>query len=135
MTSIGQLEHRKVLARLQQVGPVGSPRRDQEVTKMSEQAPKALPKTRVQLDLSPYEVERMNWMMTVCGIENRKDLFNNALTLLEWATGEVIEGKKIASFDDSTKERTILSMPILHTAVTIGKRFARPLLRESFNAT
>lgn len=84
---------------------------------------KAHPKTRVQLDLSPLEIERMNWMMEVCGIESRKDLFNNSLTLLEWATTEVINSKKIASFDDETRERTILSMPILNTAKILGPRY------------
>lgn len=75
-----------------------------------------LSKTRVQIDLSPREVERMNWMMSECEIESRKDLFNNALTLLEWAIQEIQEGKKIASFNDETRERTILSMPVLKTA-------------------
>src|SRR4051794_36925042 len=84
---------------------------------------KPLPKTRVQLDLSLHEVERMNWMMDVCGIESRKDLFNNALTLLEWVVGEVGNQKKVASFNDDTKERSILSMPILSTAAIRGKRY------------
>jgi hypothetical protein len=90
---------------------------------MTEPATKGPSKTRVQLDLAASEVERMNWMMKVCGIESRKDLFNNAITLLEWATGEVINGRKLASFDDKTKERTILSMPALNTAAIIGPRY------------
>lgn len=80
-------------------------------------------KTRVQLDLSPIEVERMNWMMEACGIESRKDLFNNALTLMEWVVQEVQAGRKVASFDDKTRERTILSMPILRTAVAKNARY------------
>jgi hypothetical protein len=82
-----------------------------------------LTKTRVQLDLSAAEVERMNWMMKVCGLESRKDLFNNALTLLEWATEEVLAGRKIASFDDETRERRILSMPVLKTAALHKGRY------------
>jgi hypothetical protein len=88
---------------------------------------KPVSKTRVQLDLSPHEVQRMNWMMDVCGIESRKDLFNNALTTMEWVVGEVVQGKKIASFNDDTKERTILSMPALNTAAV---RKARYLVQE-----
>lgn len=83
-----------------------------------------LPKTRVQLDLSQKEVERMNWIMGVCGLESRKDLFNNAITLLEWATEEVTEGRKIASFDDKTKERRILSMPALNAAAANRGKYA-----------
>lgn len=80
-------------------------------------------KTRVQLDLSPIELERMNWMMEACAIESRKDLFNNALTLLEWAVQEVQEGRKIASFDDNKRDRTILSMPVLKTAAAKRHRY------------
>ena len=82
-------------------------------------------KTRVQLDLSATEIERMNWMMKVCGIESRKDLFNNALTLLEWATEEVLGGRKIASFDDESRDRRVLSMPILKTAALHNKHYER----------
>jgi hypothetical protein len=93
--------------------------------KMPEVA-KPLTKTRVQIDLSPHEVERMNWMMDVCGIESRKDLFNNALTLLEWTVEEVAQDRKIASFDDATKERSILSMPFFKTAAArAGKYIAQ----------
>lgn len=84
---------------------------------------KPLSKTRVQLDLAAHEIERMNWIMDVCGIESRKDLFNVALTLLEWSATEVAQGKKIASFDDSSRERSILSMPALQTAARLGPRY------------
>jgi hypothetical protein len=92
----------------------------------TEPAKAALAKTRVQLDLSPLEVERMNWMMLVCGIENRKDLFNNALTLLEWVACEVGQGRKVASFDDNKKDRTILSMPVLNAAAINFRRYPSP---------
>jgi hypothetical protein len=93
---------------------------------MSEPTKTTLTKTRLQLDLSPQEVERMNWMMLVCGMENRKDLFNNALTLLEWAAFEVGQGRKVASFDDNKKERTILSMPVLNAAAINFHRYPSP---------
>lgn len=81
--------------------------------------------TRVQLELSPHELETMNWLMEVCGIKTRKDLFNNAVALLEWAVGEVADGKKIASFNDNTKERNILSMPALNAAAGTHRRYAK----------
>lgn len=84
---------------------------------------KPLSKTRVQLDLAAHEIERMNWIMDVCGIESRKDLFNVSLTLLEWCATEVAHGKKIASFDDSSKDRSILSMPALQAAARLGPRY------------
>lgn len=78
-------------------------------------------KTRVQVELNPRDIARMNWLMTVCGIESRKDLFNNATSLLEWVVGEVVKGKRIASFDDERMERDILSMPILSAAARHGE--------------
>ena len=80
-------------------------------------------KTRVQIELSPTETERMNWLMRVCDIRGRRDLFNNALTLFEWAVRETTEGRKIASFDDRTKERNILSMPALSAAEAHGLQY------------
>lgn len=73
-------------------------------------------KTRVQVELNPREVARMNYLMEVCDIDGRKDLFNNATSLLEWVVSEVVKGRRIASFDDDTRERHILSMPILANA-------------------
>ena len=87
-------------------------------------------KTRVQLDLSVSEIERLNWIMDVCDLSSRKDLFNNALTLLEWAVKEVSEGRKVASFDEQTKDRSVLTMPILRSAETHGIRY-RSLRKNS----
>jgi len=77
-------------------------------------------KTRVQVELNPRDVARMNWLMMACSIESRKDLFNNATSLLEWVVKEVVKGRRIASFDDDTMERDILSMPILSNAAQYG---------------
>lgn len=87
-------------------------------------------KTRVQLDLSVSEIERLNWIMNVCDLSSRKDLFNNALTLLEWAVKEVSEGRKIASFDEQTKDRSVLTMPVLRSAETHGIHY-RSLGRDN----
>jgi hypothetical protein len=92
---------------------------------------KTLPSTEIQLDFSPSETERINWIMAVCAIKNRKDLFNNALTLLEWVVGQVADGRKVASFDDVTNERTALSMPALKAAAVRADRFQRPSLKAA----
>ena len=73
-------------------------------------------KIRVQLDLSPALMLRLNWVMQVCDLSSRKDLFNNAISILEWAAKESSEGRKIASFDDESNDRHILSMPALSAA-------------------
>ena len=83
-------------------------------------------KTRVQVELHPREVARMNWIMEACGIDSRKDLFNNATSVLEWVVSEVVRGRLVASFDDAKKERRILSMPILANAARFGEQHASP---------
>jgi hypothetical protein len=68
-------------------------------------------KTRVQLDLSPAEIGRMNHLMRLADLGTRKDLFNNALSLFEWAVLQVYAGHDVGSVDKETKQLTILSMP------------------------
>jgi hypothetical protein len=86
-------------------------------------------KTRVQLDLSPSMMERLNWSMDVCELETRKDLFNSALSLFEWAVKEAIEGRSVASVDRERKHYTELTMPALVCARRHGER-----LREEARA-
>lgn len=54
-------------------------------------------KTRVQLDLAPAQISRLNALMEMCELETRKDLFNNALTLFSWAIDEICAGKNVGS--------------------------------------
>lgn len=51
--------------------------------------------------------------MEKINLRTRKDLFNNALTLLEWAVKEKSAGRTIASIDDESKSVKELLMPIL----------------------
>jgi len=85
-------------------------------------------KTRVQLDLAPSQMERMNWLMDVCNIETRKELFNTALSLFEWGVKEVMKGRTIASVDKEAKQMTELAMLALADAARHGA--ARNLSRK-----
>lgn len=73
-------------------------------------------KTRVQLDLAPSQMERLNWLMNACDLETRKDLFNTALSLLEWSVDEVRKGRVIASVDREAKHIVEITMPALADA-------------------
>jgi hypothetical protein len=68
-------------------------------------------KTRVQLDLAPSQMERLNWLMDVCDIETRKDLVNVALSVFEWAVTQVIDGRTIAAVDKEAKHFVELGLP------------------------
>jgi|SRR5690349_23647281 len=86
-------------------------------------------KTRVQLDLAPSQMERLNWLMDVCDIETRKDLFNSSLSLFEWAVTEVMKGRTIASVDKEAKHMVELAMPALADAARHGTA-QKPLHRR-----
>lgn len=69
--------------------------------------------TRVQIVLPTERVRMLDQIAEAAGLATRKDLFNNALTLLRWAVREVERGRVIASVDESTQQFTVLHMPIL----------------------
>ena len=52
-------------------------------------------------------------LMVRAGIASRKDLINNALTLLEWVIKEKEEGRTIVSLDPSSKRYKEIVMPFL----------------------
>ncbi|MEX3693041.1 hypothetical protein AB3X91_34315 [Paraburkholderia sp. BR14263] len=68
---------------------------------------------RVQFDVPEDRLAELQQLMKTCGIETRKDLFNNALTLLEWAVRESTRGRTIASVSDDEKSYRELQMPAL----------------------
>ena len=59
--------------------------------------------------------------MTEVGIRTKKDFFNNALTLLEWALKERKAGRVIASVDDEEKRYKQILMPILENVAPNGQ--------------
>jgi metal-responsive CopG/Arc/MetJ family transcriptional regulator len=70
---------------------------------------------RIQLELPEEQVEALDQLSEQLGIRTRKELFNNALTLLEWAVQERKAGRFIASVDeDQTRLREIL-LPVLQS--------------------
>ena len=69
--------------------------------------------TRVQLDLSAERVEQLDRLAGEAGFSTRKDLFNNAFALLQWAVKEARRGRAIASVDEKAERFTELNMPFL----------------------
>jgi len=91
------------------------PKREED--EMTFQLLKADPeKVRVQFDLAPTQVAALEELMTICGLDTRKDLVNNALTLLEWAVTQVRAGKEIAALSKAEKNYEVLRMPALMAA-------------------
>ena len=80
---------------------------------------------RIQIDLAETRVRELEELMRVCDIATKKELFNNALTLLEWAVREVRKGNSIASVNEEEERYRHLEMPVLSNAA------ARSLVRAS----
>jgi hypothetical protein len=72
---------------------------------------------RFQIDVSEKKLATIEELMRLCDIPTKKDLFNNALTLFQWAVFEKLHGHTIASIDEKTKKYRELQMPALNVAV------------------
>jgi len=77
--------------------------------------------TRIQIELSEEEVAQIDQLMMLTGIRTRKEYFNNALTLMEWAINEKRVGHGIASIEDSTQSFRELVMPALQKVKPISE--------------
>jgi len=87
-------------------------------------------KTRIQIDLSPPELDRMNVVMQMTGLKARKDLFNNALSLFEWAVVKAADGQRIGSVDSESNISTII-MPALSNAAAYGHKPGAETVRQA----
>lgn len=75
---------------------------------------------RVQLDISARQLKELEVLMEVCNLTTKKDLFNNALSILQWAVEESERGNVIASINDSENKIRELTTPALAAARRYG---------------
>jgi hypothetical protein len=68
---------------------------------------------RIQFELSEEKLNELESLMEETGVRTKKDLFNNALTLLEWAIAERKAGRIIASVDEKENKYKEIVMPVL----------------------
>ena len=68
---------------------------------------------RIQLELPEDQVAELDELMRATKVRTRKDLFNNALTLFDWAVKEKRAGRVIASVDESQEVVKEILMPSL----------------------
>lgn len=73
---------------------------------------------RVQIDIAENRMRELEELMRVCDIATKKELFNNALTLFEWAVREVRKGNSIASVNEEEERYRHLEMPVLSNAAS-----------------
>jgi len=79
---------------------------------------------RIQLDLPEDQVKELDELMSETKIVTRKDLFNNALTLFQWAAKAKRAGRIVASLDEETGTARELVMPALEnvSALSLSKK-------------
>lgn len=67
---------------------------------------------RIQVEITDEELNHLEFLMSQTGIKTKKELFNNAITLLEWAIQQRKSGNVIASLDKQGNLMRVL-MPLL----------------------
>ena len=73
---------------------------------------------RLTIELSTDRVKEIEALMARCRISTKKELFNNALTLFEWAVRESSRGNQIASVNEREQKYRELQMPTLAAAAS-----------------
>ena len=71
---------------------------------------------RIQFELTKEKADELDGLMKETGVQTKKELFNNALTILKWAVRETKKGNSIASVDEAHRKYRELQMPILSHA-------------------
>jgi len=72
---------------------------------------------RIQIEVDENGSQVLDSIKQATGISTYKDIFNNAITLFEWAIRQRVEGRVIASLDERTKRYKEMTMPALEDAV------------------
>jgi len=78
--------------------------------------------------MSEDQVKRLEVLMKATHLSTKKDLFNYALTLFEWAVDERRCGKLIAALDPKENRYKEILMPPLEAAARKEAEVASPVL-------
>lgn len=74
---------------------------------------------RLQFELEKKGKEDLDNLKKIFSLRTNKQLFNNALTLLEWAAKQIQDGRIIASIDEKNDKYRELSMPIFDAVKSV----------------
>ncbi|RYZ74486.1 MAG: hypothetical protein EOP09_00355 [Proteobacteria bacterium] len=73
-------------------------------------------RVRLQVDMTKERLDGIDKLVTITGMASRKELLDNALTLMAWAIRETRCGNLIASMNRSDNSFREVTMPCLHYA-------------------
>jgi len=74
---------------------------------------------RIELVFDEEGSELIEELKLLTGIKTHKELFNNAITLFDWAVLQELLKKKVVSFDEEKKDYERLIMPPLQHAARL----------------
>lgn len=80
---------------------------------------------RLQVELDPQHMEELEELQELGGLRTKKDLWNNAITLLKWAAREEARGASIFSINEEEGIYKELELPFLETYATNVRRRQR----------
>jgi hypothetical protein len=76
---------------------------------------------RFQFEIDQDHMNELESLMKLGGLKTKKELLNNALTLLKWAVKQTGRGSTIAAIDERDGSYKELSMPLLDAIAANGK--------------
>jgi len=71
---------------------------------------------RINFEFTAEQVRKLKGLQEKTGSASMKELFNNAMSLLEWTVDETINGNEIASINTDDKHYRVLIAPALQRA-------------------
>src|SRR3712207_1548361 len=80
---------------------------------------------RLQVEIEPEHMEELEELQVLGGLRTKKDLWNNAITLLKWAAREEARGASICSINEEEGTFKELELPFLQTYASNVRRKLR----------
>jgi hypothetical protein len=68
---------------------------------------------RINFEFTEEQVKALKTLQIKTGSSSMKEMFNSAMSLLEWAVNETAKGNEIAAISADRAEYRVLVMPIL----------------------
>lgn len=79
---------------------------------------------KIQIEIPEEKALALESLMREAGVGTKRDLINNALSLLEWVVKEVKAGRTIASVNEANMSYKELAMPFLSAVADKAQRQA-----------
>lgn len=89
---------------------------------------------RIELVFDDKGMELIEELKGLTGIKTYKELFNNSITLFDWAVVQSIQGRLVTSLDEQEKNYKQLVMPSLQNAGRLNDQVKQEVLSRRHTA-